>query len=518
MAEFQPILVDVENKALPVKDGQFIAANTAFTDGTTSYAAGVYADLNGTRRPLTMKGERGEKGNRGEPGEKGDTGEIGPMGPQGEPGIQGPQGERGERGEAGPKGDVGAQGPAGPQGIQGVGIQGPQGIQGVPGVQGVKGDKGDPGPGIKAWYHTVAEMEADFGNATLIKGDLAAINSDDTEEDGRVYVKGMTAWEYWTTMKGVQGPQGEQGVQGIQGAQGEVGPQGPQGEQGPQGIQGIQGVQGERGEKGRTYYLAKETVINDHITVLETDFPQYSIFGAPTDGDGFVSINGHYGYISTEGTTIYATATNSIKGDVGVRGSMIFRANVNHTPVYMLTDIIRNNEEVVNRGDFILGQDGYISKVISLDNSIAVTVQQDLILRGDRGPAGPSNLSNSINATVTGVPGIDLSFRFNWPNITSSNVSKVLFTGYMTANIGSMAKTFWFSGIIGSGPMFGGIYGAGNCTDDAESLNTPMRLRWICEGIIKGAGYLGLQIYFTTESTKVSINTCAVSGIILLNV
>ena len=183
----------------------------------------------------TMVKAQGPQGLKGEQGEKGETGERGETGPQG---------------AVGPRGAQGVQGMQGEQGVQGIqGLTGPQGIQGVRGEVGPKGEKGDPG-GVKVWYSSVAAMEADFDNPDLSRNDIAGINSSDTAEDGRLYIKGATQWIYWTTFKGIEGPQGPQGEQGIQGIQGEQGPQGLQGVQGIQGETGAQGPQGEQGEQG----------------------------------------------------------------------------------------------------------------------------------------------------------------------------------------------------------------------------------------------------------------------------
>ena len=183
----------------------------------------------------TMVKAQGPQGLKGEQGEKGETGERGETGPQG---------------AVGPRGAQGVQGMQGEQGVQGIqGSTGPQGIQGVRGEVGPKGEKGDPG-GVKVWYSSVAAMEADFNNPDLSKNDIVGINSSDTAEDGRLYIKGATQWVYWTTFKGIEGPQGPQGEQGIQGIQGEQGPQGLQGVQGVQGETGAQGPQGEQGEQG----------------------------------------------------------------------------------------------------------------------------------------------------------------------------------------------------------------------------------------------------------------------------
>lgn len=209
----------------------------------------------GAQGPRGLKGDVGDTGPQGPRGLQGEVGPQGIEGPQGERGVQGPQGPQGVKGDTGPKGekgekgDQGIEGPQGPQGIQG--IQGPQGIQGAKGDQGIQGPKGDPG-GVKKWYASIAEMEADFANPDIIKDDIVGINSNDTAEDGRLYIKGATQWVYWTSFQGMQGPQGEQGIQGVQGPEGPVGPRGPEGPQGLKGEKGDPGEQGPKGDKGDT--------------------------------------------------------------------------------------------------------------------------------------------------------------------------------------------------------------------------------------------------------------------------
>lgn len=208
MAEFQPILISTEGTSIPYKEGQYLSATVPFTDSAgTTYAAGVYVDLQGARQRLTMQGE------------KGDTGNTGPQGPQGI------QGERGERGIQGPQGPIGPQGAVGSQGIQGP--QGLQGVQGPVGPQGVQGEPGD----VRKWYPSIAAMEADFDNPDIPTNALVGINTASDADDAKLYYKGASEWVYLTQMQGVQGPQGPQGPQGVQGPQGIQGPQGERGAQ-----------------------------------------------------------------------------------------------------------------------------------------------------------------------------------------------------------------------------------------------------------------------------------------------
>lgn len=151
---------------------------------------------------------------------KGDTGLQGPPGPQG---PTGQQGERGTDGLPGPKGDIGERGPAGPQGP--IGPQGQQGIQGIPGAEGLQGPRGEMGKpfSISKTFKTKAELEAD---QTVKEGEMAVVSSDnpDTDEDnGRLYVRTATGWDFLLDLsgvKGIQGPEGPPGPQGIQGPEG----------------------------------------------------------------------------------------------------------------------------------------------------------------------------------------------------------------------------------------------------------------------------------------------------------
>lgn len=179
MTNFQPIAVDRSGVTIPYGVGQYIVATVPFSDGTTTYEAGVYVDMPSGRKQLTMQGPQGPAGENGA---------------QGQQGIQGPQGIQGERGPAGTNG-------------RSYEING-------------QVDTPDQLPTPSATY---------LGEAYFVG----------TTEPRLVYAcveyEGVIQWENQGTL---QGPQGEQGPQGVQGPQG---PQGIEGPQGPQGIQGIPG-------------------------------------------------------------------------------------------------------------------------------------------------------------------------------------------------------------------------------------------------------------------------------------
>ena len=148
----------------------------------------------------------------------------------------------------------------------------------VIGPQGPQGPKGDAGApfAIKKTYVSIEAMNADYSNEEIKEGDFVIINTGDVsdEDNGKLFIKGATKFDFLVDISGVQGIQGPKGDTGLQGergeqglpgqdgaqgpqgpigpvgAQGEQGPIGPKGEQGIQGIQGLQGVPGEKGERG----------------------------------------------------------------------------------------------------------------------------------------------------------------------------------------------------------------------------------------------------------------------------
>ena len=208
----------------------------------------------------------------------GEGGIAGPAGPAGPIGPQGPAGAKGEQGPVGPKGDQGIQGLQGPQGVPGekgergeAGPQGPQGLQGLQGIQGPVGPIGPQGPkgdagapfAIKKTYVSIEAMNADYSNEEIKEGEFVIINTGNVsdEDNGKLFIKGTTKFDFLVDLSGIQGIQGPKGDTGLQGERGEQGPagqngapglQGPIGPAGPQGERGLTGEQGIPGPKGET--------------------------------------------------------------------------------------------------------------------------------------------------------------------------------------------------------------------------------------------------------------------------
>ena len=204
-----------------------------------------------------IAGPAGPAGPIGPQGPVGAKGEQGPVGPKGEQGIQGLQGPQGVPGEKGERGEVGPQGPQGEQGKQGL-----QGEAGPIGPQGPKGDAGAPFA-IKKTYVSVEAMNADYSNEEIKEGEFVIINTGNVsdEDNGKLFIKGTTKFDFLVDLSGIQGIQGPKGDTGLQGERGEQGPagqngapglQGPIGPAGPQGERGLTGEQGIPGPKGET--------------------------------------------------------------------------------------------------------------------------------------------------------------------------------------------------------------------------------------------------------------------------
>ena len=203
-------------------------------------------------------------------GEGGIAGPAGPQGPTGPIGPQGPAGAKGEQGPVGPKGEQGIQGLQGPQGVPGekgergeAGPQGPQGLQGLQGLQGPAGPTGPQGPkgdagapfAIKKTYVSVEAMNADYSNEEIKEGEFVIINTGNVsdEDNGKLFIKGTTKFDFLVDLSGVQGIQGPKGDTGLQGERGEQGPAGQNGAPGPQGPIGPAGPQGANGRDGRDF-------------------------------------------------------------------------------------------------------------------------------------------------------------------------------------------------------------------------------------------------------------------------
>ena len=147
--------------------------------------------------------------------------------------------------------------PAENKGIQYQGPQGPEGPQGPPGKQGIQGQQGIQGEAfaISKVYKSVSEMNADFENAEVKEGQFVLINTGNIEDEdnAKLFVKGVTSYNYLTDLSGATGMTGPQGPEGPQGPPGEIA-----------GLSGIattdEAIAGESDTKAMTPLKTKEAI------------------------------------------------------------------------------------------------------------------------------------------------------------------------------------------------------------------------------------------------------------------
>ena len=159
------------------------------------------------------------------------------IGAGGGAGTPGPVGPQGPVGPAGPKGEAGAVGPMGPQGPAGK-----NGVDGKPFT-------------IAKVFTSVAEMNKGFATDGIAEGAFVVINTGNVqdEDNGKLYTKGKSAYQFLTDLSGatgIQGPKGDRGEAGPQGPAGAKGEQGLRGETGATGAAGAVGPAGPKGDKG----------------------------------------------------------------------------------------------------------------------------------------------------------------------------------------------------------------------------------------------------------------------------
>lgn len=117
---------------------------------------------------------------------------------------------------------------------------------------------------IQRSYESVAQMLADYDSPAVSKGAFAVIDTGNTEdpENGRLYYKGASSWQYLTDLSGAQGIQGPRGIAAtISWVKAETAEDGEQASVENIGTEhdamlvfkipkGEKGEKGERGEKG----------------------------------------------------------------------------------------------------------------------------------------------------------------------------------------------------------------------------------------------------------------------------
>ena len=247
-------------------------------DGKSAYEIAKENGYTGTKEEW-LQSLKGDTGLQGPPGPSGPQGQQGIQGIPGAEGLQGPRGEMGKpfsisktfktkaeleadqtvkEGEmavvssdnpdtdedngrlyvrtedgwsflldlSGVKGIQGPAGPIGPEGQRGRdGSVGPQGIRGFQGAQGVQGPPGERGSPFNI-YRTFRTKEELLADTDVPEGRMAVVassNPDTDEDNGRLYVRTATGWDFLLDLsgvKGIQGPEGPPGPQGIQGPEG----------------------------------------------------------------------------------------------------------------------------------------------------------------------------------------------------------------------------------------------------------------------------------------------------------
>ena len=301
------------------------------TDGTDGTDGADGADgapgVNGTNGAAGQKGEPGAQGTpgtasaKGEPGVQGDKGEPGTdgidaTGTKGEPGTDGAKGDTGDKGDAlefddltanqklelkGQKGEEGAEGEKGQKGAPAPLLQ----YAGTVGTQATLPAQPQPAGDTyyvadEGRYYTSNGVDGYTDAGQMIKGDQGAKGDDG--EDGDKGEKGAPE-------KGEQGIQGLNGDKGDTGDKGDVAQKGDTGQKGDNGQKG-DAITGDKGKKGAPAPLLQYIGAVSTFTALPAQ-PQ-------TAGDTYY-VEDEGLYYSSDGT-IYSSAGQMIKGDIGTKG------------------------------------------------------------------------------------------------------------------------------------------------------------------------------------------------------
>ena len=152
-----------------------------------------------------------------------------------------------------------------------------------------KGDKGDTGdPFILAkTYESITAMNAAYDSDGVPIGQFVIINSTvDTEDNGKIYQKKETAYEFIVDISGPQGIQGPKGDKGDKGDTGATGPRGPTGAVGPQGPKGNTGATGPAGPQGPVNPNA-DTVDGIHVGNAANQL-RYVVASSYTESAGYI--------------------------------------------------------------------------------------------------------------------------------------------------------------------------------------------------------------------------------------
>lgn len=228
------------------------------------------------------------------------------------------------------------------------------------GKQGEKGEKGDPFS-IAKMYTSIAEMNSDFGNTSVRSGSFVMIDTGNPEDEdnGKVFVKGATAFAFVVDMSGVAGLKGEPGDKGEKGDPGtsisisrisesdaDSGSNvvtftdgktltiknGSKGSDGAKGDPGDQGIQGEKGDPGTSVSVS---------SVSESKVDSGSNVVTFSNGQTLTIKNGSKGSDGADGSDYVLTSSDKAEIAGMVNGATVVQAPKYVNSVEEMTDTSR---------------------------------------------------------------------------------------------------------------------------------------------------------------------------------
>ena len=147
-----------------------------------------------------------------------------PQGPKGDTGAKGDKGEQGDKGDTGNPADIAQVNVS----VDNQYLANPTATAEVSGpsegkiiniaFKGIRGEPGAPGTYSKT-YSSVEEMNAGYATDGLDVGALVIINdnTEGSQDNGSVYIKGDSSYQFVANLQGNIGPKGDTGAQGPQG-------------------------------------------------------------------------------------------------------------------------------------------------------------------------------------------------------------------------------------------------------------------------------------------------------------
>lgn len=281
---------------------------------------------------------------------------------------------------------------------------------------------------ISKTYASVAAMQADFSNPELQEGDYVLISSGLTDADnGKVYMKGESAWVYVVQMAGQKGDTGATGTTFTPSvsAEGVISWTNDGGKENPtsRNIKGDKGDDGDPGEGvptgGTTNQFLKKKSNTDYDTewanVPDPTGKADKVSGA-TSGD-FAGLDGN-GNLTDSGKKAADFIASSLKG----AASGVAELDENgYVPSSQLPSFVDDVLEYASASDFpATGEAGkiYIAKDTNVTyrwgGTVYVPIGSDLALgetsstayRGDRGKTAYDHATDSSRSTTAQASGL----------------------------------------------------------------------------------------------------------------